>query len=413
MTALADLDDVTVKPGWWAHRFGDLPRTFWTLFVAIGVSRIGFVVVPFLAFWLVTDRRMSTAAAGLVLAAFGAGWTAGQPLGGALADRLGRKAVIIASAWASAGAFLLLGSAQTTAWLCVWAAVAGVTFDMGRPAVQALMTDTTAPHRRAAALSLLYMIMNLSRAASCVLGGTLAERSSWWALFVLNAALNIAFGLVILRTVTEQHPGRAQAGAGWSVALRDRAFVRFTLVTLAFFVIHTQSVVTLPIVISQAGVSPLWFGLILSADPLAVVVIQLLAQRRLTSLPAARVCAAGIAAVGVGLAVAGMGSSVGWFFATTPLWIAGEVAFLATAPGIVAALAPEQLRGAYFGLWGATLGAAGLIAPIVATALISTGGTDLLWACCIAGAAVTAAACLRLEHTSLGQMATSSSTTGE
>jgi MFS family permease len=93
-----------------------------------------------------------------------------------------------------------------------------------------------------------------------------------------------------------------------------------------------------------------------------------------------------------------MGTGVTWFALTMPLWIAGEVAYLAVAQEVVAALAPPHLHGSYFGLWGLSQGAAALIAPLLATALIGMGGTGLLWLTGALLAAGAALACLALHR---------------
>ncbi|MEU8007236.1 MFS transporter [Catellatospora sp. NPDC049111] len=381
--------------GWWTSRFGQLTGTGWRLLAGLGLSRLGFVVVPFAAYWLANDRNLNPGQVTLVMTAFGAGWMLGVPTGGAMADRIGRKNTIITANTLSAGAFLLLGAAPTLIWLCVAAAVAGLTFDLARPAVQALLTDSTDPESRPKVLALLYWVMNLSRAASCIIGGLLAG-NDFRLLFAANAVLNLAFAVMVAIGVTDATSPAPQRGrAPWRQVLTDRPMAAFTAVTLMFLTIHSQSMVTLPIVMDQAGIPPTWYGVILAADPIAVVVAQLLLQRLLATLPASKVCAAGIAAVGIGLPITALGETATWFIATTPLWVAGEVMFLAVAPGIVAGLAPPHLRGAYFGTWGTTLGAAALAGPALATVLLSLGGSTLLWGTCMTGAAAAALICLR------------------
>ncbi|MDI1461044.1 MFS transporter [Catellatospora sp. KI3] len=393
--------DTTTAPNaaspWWTSRFGHVSSTGWRLLTGLGLSRLGFVVVPFAAYWLASDRNLNPAQVTLVMTAFGAGWMLGVPTGGTMADRIGRKPTIITANTLSAGAFLLLGAAPTLVWLGVAAVAAGLTFDLARPAVQALLTDTTDPQTRPKILALLYWIMNLSRAVSCIIGGLLADKD-FRLLFVLNAVLNLAFAAMVAVGVTDTTaPVPRRGHAPWRQVLSDRPMAAFTGVTLVFLVVHTQSTVTLPIVMDQAGIPPTWYGVILAADPIAVVIAQLLLQRLLATLPAPKVCAAGIAAIGIGLPITALGNTVTWFIATTPLWVAGEVMFLSVAPGIVAGLASPQLRGAYFGTWGATLGAAALAGPALAAVLLNLGGSALLWAVCATVAAAAALACLRLN----------------
>ncbi|MEU7823094.1 MFS transporter, partial [Catellatospora sp. NPDC049133] len=178
-TALAPDATQTTEPaqGWWAARFGGLPRTFWVLFTGIGLARLGFFVVPFLGYWLTVDRGLNPAQIGVVMTSFGAGWALSMPIGGWLADRLGRRTVIIASALGAASAYLALGAVHGYGPLIATAFFVGATFDLYRPAVQAAMTDAVDPEGRGRALGLLYLVMNASRMLSCALGGLLAERA--------------------------------------------------------------------------------------------------------------------------------------------------------------------------------------------------------------------------------------------
>jgi hypothetical protein len=151
------------------------------------------------------------------------------------------------------------------------------------------------------------------------------------------------------------------------------------------------------VVIDRSGATPAAFGLLLALDPLAVVVVQLLLHHWIGRTNALVVCAAGVATVGIGLAVTGMGSALAWFAFTTPIWVAGEVAFLTPAAGIVAAIAPPGMRGLYFGVWGCCQGIAAVTAPLLATALIALGGTTVVWACGATLGLIAAAGCLRLR----------------
>jgi MFS family permease len=385
---------------WAAKRFSGLPPTFWWLFGGVGVARLAFFVVPFRTFYLAHDRHLDAVASSLVMTAFGVGWALSQPLGGVAADRIGRRTVIVASAWGSAAAFLAFGSAHALFSLAATALLAGLSFDAYRPAVQALISDLVAATNRARALALLYLVMNVGRGAACVLGGLLAEHS-FWLLFVINAVANAGFGLAVLLVIEDAAPGKAtQAGHHPRLlhVLSDRRLLAFTAVTLAFYTIHMQSALTLPLVMDRSGATPLAFGLLLALDPLAVALIQLVTQDMISRAPALKICAAGVAIVGVGLAITGSGHSVVWFAATIPIWVGGEVLFLTVAPGVVAAIAPPDLRGSYFGVWGCTQGLAAVIAPAIAAVTITVGGFALVWTVGVFAGLVTAAGCLLLDR---------------
>lgn len=386
------------RAAWVDRRFGELSPAFWRLFWGTGIARLAWVVLPFRTFYLAHHRHLDGQQVSLILLSFGAGWAVSQPLSGWLADRLGRRVVIVASAFGSAGAYLFFGAAAGFYSLAVSAAVVGLTFDGYRPALSALISDSVHADRRPDALSLLYLIMNVSRGIACVLGGLLAAQD-FWLLFAVNAGLNVAFGVVVWRTV----PADRQTAAGGpapklAIALRDPLLVWFTVLTLSFFMIHMQSIVSLPVVIDQSGVSPLVFGLILGVDPLVVTLTQLMFQHQLMRCPPLVTCAVGVTAVGVGLAVTAAGTTAAWFAATTPLWVAGEICFLAVAPGVVARLAPEHLRGIYFGVWGLAQGFSAVLAPLVASAVLAVGDSRLLWTIGAALGGITGLGCLALRR---------------
>ena len=120
---------------------GGLPRPFWVLWAGTLINRLGMFVEPFMALYLSSARHLSLAQVGAVLASYGAGSVFSQPVGGALADRIGRRGTLTAGMLANAAALLWLGYARGFATLAVASVAAGLTIDMYRPAVAALVAD--------------------------------------------------------------------------------------------------------------------------------------------------------------------------------------------------------------------------------------------------------------------------------
>ena len=74
---------------------GGLPAVFWMIWWGLVVNRLASFVLAFLSIYLVRDRGFSPAEAGRVLALYGVGFTVAGPLGGLLADRIGRRATMV------------------------------------------------------------------------------------------------------------------------------------------------------------------------------------------------------------------------------------------------------------------------------------------------------------------------------
>jgi len=382
--------------GWWRHTAGGLPRPFWFLFGGTLVNRLGYVVEPFLAIYLVRGRDLPVTTVGYVAAAFGLGAFASQPIGGYLADRLGRRATIVGGLVGSAVAFLALGAARDLRALIVAAAFAGLVMDLYRPAVAALVADLVSPADRPRAFGLLYWAINLGVSVAGVLGGLLAERS-YWLLFVLDAVTCLAFAALIARAVPETRPQRVRGEAtGYGVALRDRMLVAIAAFTVIDSVVYLQSFITLPLAMSADGLRPAAYGIAYAVNPVAVIVIQPLTLRWLTGLPQVPVYAASALVMGVGFGLTAFAHSLPAYAATVLVWTLGEIAFNAVGPAIVAGIAPERLRGRYNGVIGLAYGGSAFIAPLVGTRLLHDFGGAVLWGGCFLASAVIAAGALAL-----------------
>src|SRR4051812_28179924 len=169
----------------WAAAAG-LPRPFWVLFAGTIVNRLGQFVEPFLALYLVRGRDLSLTTAGAIITCFGAGSFVSQPLGGWLADRVGRRATMVGGLVATAASMGLLGVARPLWLIAASSLLVGVAVDIYRPAASAAVADIIDPQDRPRAFAIIYWAINLGVSVSGVLGGLLAAHG-WWILFVLDA----------------------------------------------------------------------------------------------------------------------------------------------------------------------------------------------------------------------------------
>jgi MFS family permease len=125
-----------------------LPRAFWVLFVGTLVNRIGGFVLVFLAIYLTEVRGLTSAQAGLIVSAYGLGALVGGPFGGAVSDRIGRRATLVASLLAGGVSMLALGTVTRPAAIAAMAVVTGLLYEMYRPVVSASVADLVGPEDR-------------------------------------------------------------------------------------------------------------------------------------------------------------------------------------------------------------------------------------------------------------------------
>src|SRR6266545_1099985 len=102
------LPPLVVRARGHARRF---PRPFWVLIGASAVGSFGAgLFVSYWALYLTDERGASGAQAGALLALAGGMGLVGAPLGGILADRLGRRSTLLLSLAGSAVGLILYGA---------------------------------------------------------------------------------------------------------------------------------------------------------------------------------------------------------------------------------------------------------------------------------------------------------------
>src|SRR5512142_3179753 len=130
--------------------YNEYPRAFWVYNVIVFIDRLGgFMLYPFFALYLTRKYAISMSTVGLVFAVFSITGMIGGALGGAIADRMGRKIVIICSLILSSFSALGMGFAPTVAIFVAVVSIVGTLSSIGGPAEEAVVADLLPPEKRA------------------------------------------------------------------------------------------------------------------------------------------------------------------------------------------------------------------------------------------------------------------------
>jgi MFS family permease len=362
--------------------FSGLPRTVWIIFAGTVVNRLGYVVTPFLVFYL-ASRGVTTAQVPYVLGALGAGNLVGPVVGGLLADRVGRRPTMLIGLLGTALAQGLLFAAPTVVTLALAAVLLSAAGSMVSPAAGALLTDAVPADWRRTAFSLSHWAVNIGTAVAGMLGGFLAIHG-YWLLFTVDATTSLAYALIVVALLPRERRSGARASAsrsamGYGVVLRDplmRALLPLFGIAL---VIYSLTEVCLPLAIRDHGLSTTTLGVMATLNAILVVVLQPIATNvlaRYRQIPV-YVSASVLTAVGIGLT--GAAHDVWSYAATVVLWSIGE-AMIGGIPGsIVASLAPPDARGRYQGAFQWTWGIARFVALAVGTAVYADISPAAVW----------------------------------
>jgi len=372
---------------------GGLPRTFYVLLAGMFVNRLATFVALFLGPYLVNARGFTPDAAGRIVALFGVGILVAGPIGGTLADAVGRRATMLASLLSGAVAVGCIGFVRAPALLALFAFLSAATSEMYRPALNAAIADLVPPPDRPRAFGLVYWVVNAGWTVGLLFAGLLAEQS-FLALFLADAATCVLFAFVIWWQVPETRPAGLHAHPpleGLAVVMRDRAFMVFAALNLAGLVIFLQFQLAAPLDMGAHGVGPAVFSALLSLNGAGVVLLQPLIGPWLRRHDAARLLAGSALLFGLGFGLNAFGGSLPLYAVGVILWTVGEVVGFPAGATLVADLAPPALRGRYQGAFSMSWGVAFSLAPLLGGEVLARFGARTLWLGCLALGATLAA----------------------
>jgi MFS family permease len=350
------------------------------------VNRLASFVITFLALYLVTDRGFSADQAGRVVAIYGLGLLLAGPLGGALADRIGRRRTMLLGLTLGGCCVAVLGFLRDPDWLTLFAFLASLSGDIYRPAAQAAVADIVPAADRARAYGLIYWAINLGWAISLSVAGFVAERSML-ALFLADALTSIGFAAIVFARVPETRPAHLPVTPtlpGLRRLVRDGPFLVFLGLHLVVLLVFTQFQLAAPLDYAAHGVGPRGFSLIMALNGVGVVVLQPLLSPRLPRHDGARVLALSSLLIGLGFGLNALGGSIPAYVVGALLYTLGEVLGFPVASAIVADLAPPDLRGRYQGAFSMAWGLAFTLSPLLGGEVLHRFGGVTLWLGCLA-----------------------------
>jgi MFS family permease len=393
------------------------------------VASFGFsLFFPYLTIYLVETLGATAAMAGLVIAAYSLCSIVSGLVGGWLADRIGRRPVLIGSITATAILVASMAFATEVWQVALIFLLLGSIDPAFAPAARAAIADVVPEEHRPRAYGLLGVAAALGWIAGPTIGAGLSV-VGYPLLFGVSGALVGGYTLIALRWLPETRPagagrhgprpavGRPEprigadarigadpeaigrvgpverpaptvAGSGDASAsdadrLRRRVFVAFLPLLVPIHAVTFIWVTTLPI--HAAGdlevATPVW-GVLFSINGLVIVLFQLrisgLAERR--SRPRVLAGSMLLYAAGLGLAAAlSPATAVAGLTAVIVLVTLGEMLLMPIEPSLVSDLSPVAHRGAYQGmaLAAGSIGAA--LGPPLTGLALDGGAGGVVW----------------------------------
>lgn len=370
----------------YADGFRGLPRGVWLVSAAALVNRAGTMVFPFLSLYLAERMGLASGQIALVLFAFGLGSVAGSYAGGWLCDRIGAIEVQLLSFVGGGFAFLAVSTLRGVTALAIGAFVLSLVADAFRPAVMTSVAELAPPERRARAMALLRLAVNLGFAAGPALGGLLAARSYGW-LFLADALTCWVAALLLWLTMRGALPGQAAIRAACrrtgAPFWRDLPFLALLVVALLLSIGIFQVFSTMPVYLHDAYLlDESAIGLVLGFNALLVVLLEMPLVRLVERRDHVRVIGFGSVLFCLGIALLPWGASFAFVLGTVLVWSIGEMLALPLLNTVVAARAADSGEGAigrYMGAYGMVFSLATMLAPVIGFGIYGRWGGLTLW----------------------------------
>ena len=374
------------------------------------MKRYGWVVVALLwVIWLLNyldrqvifslfplikaDLRLTDFELGLAGTAFLWVYAAASPFAGYLADRIGRKRMVVASLVVWSAVTWLTGHARTLPQLLTARALMGISEACYLPAGLALIAAWHGEKTRAKATAVHYSGLYLGMVVGGGLGGWLGAHYGWRAAFTALGAVGLLYAVVAAAGLRDREPVEAAAprvsrgfleatSAVFRLPGYPAMFVVFGTLSLANWVVYTWLPLYLyerfGMTLAEAGLAATIY---LQAGSLAGVALGgwLGDRRAQAGAPGRwRLQAAGLAAGAPFLIMAGWTGSALVLFCGMAAFGIGRGIFDANAMPALARIAPDELRATGFGLFNLIGPLAGGLIAAAAGALktsIGIGGT--------------------------------------
>ncbi len=337
-------------------------RRFWTLLIVQLIVAVGFgAAMPFVSIYLHNVLGVSMTYVGMIMLISAIAAAGGRIAGGEVADRLGRRPLIIAGMTARV---LIFGLMAFVIHIRAPALVVGAVFvvvrligAMIRPALAAMVADVVEPERRVEAYALFRIGANAGWAVGPAIGGFLVA-TSYASLFLLTAFASL-IGLLLMLFLSSESIRTAETGQ-FSIrrvldVAHDLRFLVFCGWSVLLFVVMGQFASTLAVFSTQVvGIAEAQLGILFTINGIAVVLFQWPAARLADRIGIRWGLVLGCLLYALGYFSVSFAAAFPFLIGSMIVITLGEVTFSPTSMAAVANMASEGRVGRYMGLFGLT-----------------------------------------------------------
>jgi MFS family permease len=337
---------------------GEFHPIVWVLLIGTILSRgSAFMTLPFLSIYLSRHLNLPPEIIGLTVGISPLMGTVGGFIGGHLSDRFGRKKVMQIALFAISFVYFGFTIAKSQGWFILLNALNGLCNSFFEPTSQALMADVTEKKNRMKAYSLRYTAINIGASVGPLLGAFLATTSAKMS-FAITGSIYLIYAFILLFFMqklkispsNQSDKKSVSFSAALKIFINDKALLNLVLGVILVNIGYVQIDSNLPQFLQtnlENGV--VIFSVLLTINAVMVVVLQMPISHLAEKFKPMQVMIVGASLMALGLICCSLIN--GWLLAILSIIILtfGEILIFPSNSMLIDQLAPDHLRGTYFG----------------------------------------------------------------
>ncbi|HWJ02512.1 MAG TPA: MFS transporter [Verrucomicrobiae bacterium] len=346
-------------------------RAIWIRVIGTILTTVtSFAIRPFLAIYLY-DKTGSVYYAGLILGLAPLMGILTNLLGGGFADKYGRKPVMVLSLLFQSIPMFGFIFAATPLQFCLVSMLNGMASSLFFPAANAQIADIVPEQQRAEVFALMHTALNVGAAVGPMLGLMLVSFNQQLVFFLSGISLLIYCALVyalIPETLRKKSTGTAVRQA--PLRLREhKLLMGLTALALPVTLLYSQVEANFPIYLRGNFDNYLTiFTGMMTMNGTIVVLSAVWLAKRTENMFTPNVLLVGyllFATVGIGYGFGPLLKSIPLLFAAEFIFTVAECITFPNQQKMISLIAPPEMRGRYFSLFGLNWGLAKSVGPLL------------------------------------------------
>ncbi len=372
--------------------YNEYPRQYWLMIAGIVISTAGGSMIwPFLLIYASGKLNLPLSTVAMLISINAGTGLFASFLAGTLADKVGRKVVMVFSLALNGIAYLFLMRAETYQHFVILMVLIGLSNPLYQVGADAMLADMIPSEKRTDAYAINRIANNAAFGIGPAVGGFLASTSYNLAFYGAGAGF-IIYSLLLsflahetldkTASITKADPSETpiQSAGGYAHVFRDKGYMAFVSLMSVGLIAPTMLWILMPVYAKMNfGIPEVQYGWIPTTNAFMCVFIQYAVTkvtRRHNTLP---VMAAGMFIYAMGVGSVALMTNFWGFWLSMVILTFGELTIVPTASKYVADIAPANMRGRYMSVYWFGWGMARTLSPLIGGFLNDNFFPQAIW----------------------------------